>query len=63
MDALSHIPQKDHDWHIEADTVQALISNATQGTTLIEAYSWKIQVIETLDMQKIQKPYHRKTGS
>ena len=52
VDALSHIPWKDHDRHIEADTVQVLISNATQGTTLTEVCSCKIKVTETLDMQK-----------
>ena len=30
-DTLFHIPWKGHDWHIEADMVQILISNATQG--------------------------------
>ena len=28
-DTLSHIPWEDHDHHIEADTVQAVISNTT----------------------------------
>ena len=40
----------EHDQHIEADTVSALISQVVQGTTLIEAYSCNIQITETLDM-------------
>ena len=41
-DALSHIPKGEHDQHIEVDSVQALISQAAQGTTLMEAYSCNI---------------------
>ena len=37
-DALSHIPKGEHDQHIDAYSVHALISQAGQGTTLIEAY-------------------------
>ena len=54
-DGLFSIPWEDYDWHIEADTVQALISNMIQGTTLIQAYSCNIQVTETLDRQKDPK--------
>ena len=57
---LSHIPWKDHDQHIEADIVQALISNITQGWTLKEAYSCNIQGTETLDMQKDPKAMSQK---
>ena len=42
----------EHDQYIEADSVQALISQAMQGTTLMDAYSCNIQVTETLDVQK-----------
>ena len=63
VDALSHILWEDHDQHVEVDTVWALISNVTQGTTLIEDYSCNIQGTEALDMQKIQKPCCRKIGS
>ena len=59
-DAVSHIQWEDYDWHIEDDTVQTLISNATQGTALIEAYSCNIQATETLDMQKDSKVMSQK---
>ena len=59
-DALSHIPREDHDQHIEADTVWALISNVTQGTTLIGTYSYNIQVTKTLNMQKDPKVMSQK---
>ena len=42
----------EHDQHMEADLVHALISQAGQGTTLMEAYSCNIQFTETLDVQK-----------
>ena len=51
-DVLSHILKREHDQHIEADSVHGLISQAVQDTTLIVAYSCNIQVTETLDMQK-----------
>ena len=54
-DVLFHILRKEHKHHIEADSVCALISQVTQGTTLIEAHSCNIQVTETLDMQKDPK--------
>ena len=49
-DALSCILREEHDQHVEADSVHALISHVVQGTTLIEAYSYNIQVTEILDM-------------
>ena len=55
VDAPSHILREEHDQHIEADSVHALISQATQGITLIEAYTCYIQVTETLDIQKDPK--------
>ena len=55
VDALSHIPRKEHKQHIRDDAVHTLISQVSQGTTLIEAYSCNIQVTETLDMQTDQK--------
>ena len=42
MDALHHILWDDHDQHLVADIVQKVISNAMQGTTLIEVYSCNI---------------------
>ena len=50
VDALSHLLREEHNQHIEADSVCAMISQASQGTTLIEAYSCKVQATETLDM-------------
>ena len=41
-DALSCIPRGEHDQHIEAYSVPALISQAAQGTAPIEAYSCNI---------------------
>ena len=41
-DALSHILKEEHNQHIEADSVCALILHVIQGTTLIEAYSYNI---------------------
>ena len=58
--ALSHIPREEHDQHIEADSVCAMISNVAQGTTFIEADSCNIQVTETLDMQKDPKAMSQK---
>ena len=55
MQMLSPTSQGEHNQHIEADSVCALISQVAQGTTLIEAYSCNIQVIEALDMQKDPK--------
>ena len=49
-DALSCILRGKHYQHIKADCVHAIISQATQGTTLMEAYSCNIQVTETLDI-------------
>ena len=56
-DALSHILRKEHSQHIEADSVCALISYATQGTTLIEVYSCNIKVTETVDIQEGSKSH------
>ena len=55
VDALSHILMEEHNQHIEADSVHALISQVAQGTTFTEAYSCIIQVTETLDKQKEPK--------
>ena len=55
MDALSHILKGKHDQHLEADSIHALISQAVQGTTLMEAYSCIIWVTEDLDRQKDPK--------
>ena len=55
MGVLSCIPREKHDQHIEADSVCALISHVAQGTTLIEAYSFSIQVTETLETQNDPK--------
>ena len=52
---LSHIPKGEHDQHIEADSVHALISQAVQGTTLMEPTPVMYWVTETLDMQKDPK--------
>ena len=41
-DALSHIPKGAYDQCIEAESVHALISQAVQGTTLMEAYSCNV---------------------
>ena len=41
-DALFCIPKGEHDEHMEAYLVHALISQAAQGTTLMEAYSCNI---------------------
>ena len=60
MDALSHIPWEDYYWHIEADTIQALIFKVTLGATLIEVYSCNIQVTETSDIQKDPKVISQK---
>ena len=54
VDVLSCIP-RGHNQHIEADSVHTLISQAAQGTTLIEAFSCNVQVTETLDIQKDPK--------
>ena len=50
-DTLSHILREKHDYHIQANSVHVLISQAAQGTTLIKAYLCNIQINETLDMQ------------
>ena len=42
----------DHDQHIEANTVQVIILDAIQCTTLVELYSCNVQGIHTLDMQE-----------
>ena len=54
-DAPSCIPKGEHDQHIEADSVCSLISQAVQGTTLMEAYYCNVPVTETLVMQKNPK--------
>ena len=51
-DILSYVAREEHNKHIEANSVCALIS---QGTIIIEAYSCNIQVTETSDMQKDPK--------
>ena len=38
VDALSHISKGENDQPIVADSICALISQAAQGTTLMEAY-------------------------
>ena len=58
--ALSHIPWENHDQHIDADRVQGLISNVTQGITLIEVCACNIQITETLDMHKDPKAMSQK---
>ena len=52
VDALSCIPKGEYNQHIETDSVHALISQAVQDTTLMEAYSCNVHVTESLDMQK-----------
>ena len=54
-DVLSHILKGEHNQHMEADSVHSLISQLTQGTTLMEAYSCNIWVTDTLNMQKDPK--------
>ena len=54
-DALFHILKGEHEQHIDANSVHALISQAAQGTTLIEAYLCNIWVTETLDIQRYPK--------
>ena len=56
-DALSHIPMGDHNQHIDADSVHALISQAAQGTTLIGAYFCNMQVTQTLRYTEGPKSY------
>ena len=51
-DTLSQIAKGQHDQHIETDLVHTLTSQAVQGTTLIEAYSYNVWVTGTLEMQK-----------
>ena len=41
-DALSHIPKGKNYQHIEVDSICSLISQAAQGTTMMEAYSCNI---------------------
>ena len=41
-DALSYILKREHDQHIETNSVHALIFQVVQGTTLMEAYSCNI---------------------
>ena len=48
-------PREEHDQHIKADSVHAIISQEAQGTTLMEAYSYHIRVTKTLDVQKDPK--------
>ena len=55
MQMLSPSFEGEHNQHIEADSIHALISQVLQGTTLIEAYSCNIQVTETLYIQKDPK--------
>ena len=55
VDALTCIWRGEHNQHIKADSVHALISQVAHGITLIEAYSCNIQVTETLDIQKDPK--------
>ena len=46
----------EHNQHIEADLVCALISQVAQGTILIDVYSCNIHIIETLNIWKDPKP-------
>ena len=50
-DALSLTPKGEYEQHREADLVHALISQAIQGTTLMEAYSCNKQVTKIWEMQ------------
>ena len=50
-DALSCIMWGDHDQHIKAEMVQAIISNAIQVSIIVEAYSSNVQVTVPVDMQ------------
>ena len=54
-DALSHIPNGECNKCIETESVCAMISQAVQGTMLMEAYSFNVQVTETLDRLKDPK--------
>ena len=54
-DALSHIPRGSMISILKLDSVCALISQAAQDTTLMEAYSCNILVTETLYVQKEPK--------
>ena len=58
--ALSCIPKGEYDQSIEAKSVCALISQAVQGATLIEAYSCNVQVTETLDRMEDPKVMSKK---
>ena len=49
IDTLSRNPLEDHDWHIGIELVQVIISNTTNDTTMVEAYSCNIQVTKTMD--------------
>ena len=54
-DALSHILRREHDQHIEANSVHALICQVAQGTSLMEAYTCNICITETPDKKKDPK--------
>ena len=51
INALTWIPRGNYDQCIDADSMQALISQAVQGTTVMEAYSCNVWVTETLEKE------------
>ena len=55
-EALPRIPWDEHEQHIEAGLVQAIILNAINNITLVEAYSCHNQVTETMDTPANPKP-------
>ena len=60
MQMLFSTFQKECDQSIEAESVCALISQAVQGATLIEAYSCNVWVTETLDRTEDPKAMSEK---
>ena len=60
VDALSYILKGEYDQSIEAESVCALIYQAIQGTTLIEAYSCNFQVTKTLDRMEYTRTMSEK---
>ena len=51
-DALSRILWEEHDQHTEAESMQAIIANVTQGSAFLEEYSSHIQVTSIMDTQE-----------
>ena len=51
-DTLSRILWEEHSQHIDAEPVQAFISNVIQDTALVEVYSCHIQVTTIIDTQE-----------